>query len=54
MKPIPSYYIGGKINDNFPVISSSAIIKNYSIKGTLPEGLSFNSTNGVISGAPSV
>ena len=50
----PSYYIGGKITDNFPVISSSAIIKNYSIKGTLPEGLSFNSTNGVISGAPSV
>ena len=50
----PSYFVGGKINDNIPMISSSAIVKNFSIKGTLPEGLIFNSTNGVISGAPSV
>ncbi len=50
----PSYYIGGKITDNFPVISSSAIIKNYSIKGTLPEGLSFNSSSGFITGTPTI
>jgi hypothetical protein len=52
-EPNPSYYIGGKITDNYPLISSSAIIKNYSTKGTLPEGLIFDSTNAVISGTPS-
>ena len=42
--PNPSYFVGGKINDNIPT-SHSSDCKKFFYKGTLPEGTNFNSTN---------
>jgi hypothetical protein len=46
------YNLNDTIFPNTPEIPSQGLINSFSISETLPEGLTFNSSNGVISGTP--
>jgi hypothetical protein len=50
--PSTTYTVSTAITDNAPTISGGTVL-SYSINPSLPAGLSFNSTTGVISGTPS-
>ncbi len=50
--PSATYTVSTAITDNTPTISGGTVL-SYSINPTLPAGLSFNTTTGVISGTPS-
>jgi hypothetical protein len=46
------YNLDDPILPNSPVIPSTALLNTFTISETLPAGLNFNSSNGVISGTP--
>jgi hypothetical protein len=46
------YNVDDPILPNSPVIPSSAVLNTFTISETLPAGLHFNTSNGVISGTP--
>ena len=47
------YFVGSAISTNSPTVSGGAVT-SYSISPSLPTGLSFNTTNGQITGTPSI
>jgi hypothetical protein len=46
------YNLNDPILPNSPVVPSQAVLNTFTISETLPAGLTFNSSNGVISGTP--
>ena len=50
----PSYTVATSITNNSPLTSGGGLVISYSISPALPQGLSFSTSTGVISGTPRV